>query len=322
MNFTDTELRTWDSRRLRVGREKRKKLMAQVATLIEKLEQAIPTSSPFTVVRFRRAGSLPKATAVYPRGDTGIDADVAVYLDDSRASDYDLMTMHDTLRATVRGVYPTKSDNDFWVQPHTLGMQFHASGLKVDLVPLLAIPGEAEEAWMVASSGAKAHKTNIPGHLSFVRELAKSDSRYRPLVRMAKSWRNHAELNDELGSFSIELVLAHLHATQGAPPTLEEGLQRLLLYIAQSSLQEPITSGHANPTLPGEPVVILDPVNPQNNVAARMSEIDRQAVVSSATAAWETLMTARHNSYKGETNALWCEVFGSSFTVETEEVPA
>jgi hypothetical protein len=228
--------------------------------------------------------------------------------------------MHDTLRAIVRGVYPTKSDNDFWVQPHTLGMQFHASGLKVDLVPLLAIPGEAEEAWMLTSSGAKAHKTNIPGHLAFVRELAKIDSRYRPLVRMGKAWRNEAELYDELGSFAIELILAHLHATQGAPPTLEEGVQRFLLYVAQTKLQEPITFGHANPTLPPEPVVILDPINAQNNVTEWMGDGDRQTVVAAATVAWETLMTASHNSYKGETLSLWREVFGSSFTVETEEV--
>lgn len=322
MNFTDTDLRAWDRRRLRVGREKRKELLAQVATLIEKLEKAIPANSPFTVVRFRRAGSLPKATALHPRGDTGIDADVAVYLDDSDASDYDLMTMHHTLRAIVCSVYPTKSDEDFWVQPHTLGMQFHASGLKVDLVPLLAIPGEPEVAWMVSATGVKAHKTNIPGHLAFVRELANADDRYRPLVRMGKTWRNHAELGNELGSFAIELILAHLHATQGAPASLEEGLQRFLLYIAQTQLQDPIISGHANPTLPSDPVVILDPVNSQNNVTGWMSNQDREVIVAAATVAWETLMTASHNSYKGETLSLWREVFGSSFTVEAEEVAA
>lgn len=322
MNFTDTELRTWDRQRLRVGRDKRKQLLAQVATLIEKLEKAIPANSPFTVVRFRRAGSLPKATALHPRGDTGIDADVAVYLDDSQASDYDLLTMHDTLRAIVRGVYPTKNDNDFWVQPHTLGMQFHASGLKVDLVPLLAIPDEAEEAWMVTSSGARAHKTNIPGHVGFVRQLAKGDGRYRPLVRMGKAWRNHAELGDELGSFPIELILGHLHASKGAPASLEEGLQRFFLYLAQSALQEPILSGHRKPSLPQAPVVVLDPVNADNNVTARMSELDRRAVVSAATQAWETLMTAHHNAYKGETLSLWREVFGPTFNVEAEEVAA
>jgi hypothetical protein len=222
----------------------------------------------------------------------------------------------------VRGVYPTKTDSDFWVQPHTLGIQFHASGLKVDLVPLLAIPGEAEEAWMVTSAGTRAQRTNIPGHLAFVREMANSDKRYRPLVRIGKAWRNHAELADELGSFPIELILAHLNVTQGAPTSLEAGLQRLLLYIAQTQLQDPITSGHGGATLPHDAVIILDPVNAQNNVAARVSDLDRQTVVAAATVAWETLMTAHHNSYKGETFALWREVFGSSFTVEAEEAAA
>ncbi len=322
MNFTDTDLRTWDRRRLRVGREKRSELLAQVSTLIGKLEKAIPANSPFKVVRFRRGGSLPKATALHPRGDTGIDADVAVYLDDSQASDYDLMTVHNTLRAIACGVYPTKHDEDFWVQPHTLGIQFRASGLKVDLVPLLAIPGETDEAWMVTSSGARAHKTNIPAHLAFVREMAEADDRYRPLVRMCKAWRNHVELGDELGSFAIELVLVHLHATRGAPESLEEGLQRFFLYVAQSSLREPILSGHPRASLPQAPVVVLDPCNPSNNVTERMTETDRHAVVSAATEAWETLLTAHHNGYKGETLALWREVFGSAFTVEGDEVAA
>jgi hypothetical protein len=71
MNFTDTELRTWDRWRLRVGCDKRKQLFAQVATLIEKPQTAIPASSPFRVVRFRRAGPLPRAKALHPHGDTG-----------------------------------------------------------------------------------------------------------------------------------------------------------------------------------------------------------------------------------------------------------
>jgi hypothetical protein len=322
MKFTDAELRTWDRQRLRVARPKRNELLAQVGTLIDKLQKAIPANSPFKVVRFRRAGSLPKATALHPRGDTGIDADVAVYLDDSDASYYDLITMHDTLRTIVRGVYPTKSDDDFWVQPHTLGVQFHASGLKVDLVPLLAIPDETEQAWMVTSTGARAHKTDIPGHLAFVRELATADDRYRPLVRMSKAWRNHAELGDELGSFPIELILGHLYTLKGAPASIEEGLQRFFLYLAQSGLQKPILSGHREVPVPQAPVVILDPVNADNNVAARMSDLDRQAVVDAATSAWETLMTAHHTSYKGETLSLWREVFGSSFNVDAEEAAA
>ena len=52
MRYTDAQLRTWDERRLRVGRKKRDELMKQAGNLIAKLETAIPESSAFTVVRF------------------------------------------------------------------------------------------------------------------------------------------------------------------------------------------------------------------------------------------------------------------------------
>lgn len=321
MQLKDSELRNWDQRRLRVSRTKREQLLKQVSNLIDSLTKHIPASSPFKIERFRRAGSLRKATAVHPRGDTGIDADIAVYLDTSEASDYDLATMHATLREIVRGVYPTKNDSDFWIQPHTLGMQFHASGLAVDLVPLIAIEDETEEAWMVSSNGTREAKTSTPAHLSFVGDLAKADSRYRPLVRMSKTWRNEAELGHELSSFAIELILAHLQSEQGPAPSLEEGLQRFFLFVAQSELLVPILSGHASGLEDTGPV-ILDPYNSDNNVASRMTDSERREIVEAATNAWETLMTAHHSGTKTETHALWREVFGSHFTVDAEPVAA
>lgn len=322
MHLTDTELRNWDKRRLRISREKRKSLLSQVSTLITKLESAIPAGSVFTVERFRRAGSLPKATALHPRGDTGIDADIGVYLNDANATDYDLATLHMTLRKIVAGVYPTKADEDFWVQPHTLGIQFRASGLKVDLVPLIAIADETEEAWMVDSTGRRSHKASIPGHLRFVRGEANADARFRPLTRMSKSWRNQNQLQDEIGSFAIELILAHLNRTEGAAPSLEAGIQRFLLYVAQTKLTEPILSGHATDLLPSGRVMILDPVNEKNNVGSRMTGADCDLIARTAETSWGTLVTAQHNSFKGDTTSLWREVFGSSFTTEAEEVPA
>jgi hypothetical protein len=321
MEFTDGQLRTWDNRRLRVARKKREELLKQVANLIGNLEKHIPSSSPFKVERFRRAGSLRKATALHPRGDTGIDADIAVYLDTSGASDYDLATMHDTLRAIVRGVYPTKKDSDFWKQPHTLGLQFHSSGLAVDLVPLIAIEGETEAAWMVTSTGARAGKTSVPAHLKFVGDLAKADDRYRPLVRMAKTWRNEADLKHECSSFAIELILAEIQNEQGPAPSLEEGLQRFFLYVAQTGLKQPILSGHAKYAHTSG-VIVLDPYNADNNVTSRMTDMERMEVVGAAKEAWEALMTAHHSGTKGETLDLWREVFGSPFTIEAQEVAA
>jgi hypothetical protein len=322
MELKDSDLRNWDSRRLRVSRTKRTTLLTQVANLIDELTAAIPASSVFKVVRFRRAGSLRKATALHPRGDTGIDADIAVYLDTSGASDYDIATMHATLREIVRGVYPTKKDSDFRIQPHTLGIQFHSSGLAVDLVPLIAIKDEADVAWMVSSTGRPAAKTNVRAHLKFVGGLAAADSRYRPLVRMAKTWRNEKELGKELSSFAIELILAHLQETVGPAASLEDGLQRFFLYIAQTGLTEAISSGHKSVPESTALVTILDPANSANNVTARMTESERQEIVEEATTAWETLAMARHSSGKTETHSLWREVFGSHFNTDAEAAAA
>jgi len=318
MKYTDTQLRTWDQRRLRVGRKKRDELMAQASNLIDKLEVAIPEASSFGVTRFRRAGSLMKATALYPRADIGIDADIAVYLDDSEATDWDLATLHATLREIAIKVYPTKSAEDFWVQPHTLGLEFRASGLKVDLVPLLVIDGDTERGWMVNSSGQRSHVADIPAHIKFVRDIANGDSRYRPLVRMAKRWRSEAELKEELGSFPIELILAQINAEQGPAETLEVGLQRFFLYLAQSELREPILSGHSSTQPSQSPVQILDPADRDNNVAALVTDAQRAEIVATATTAWETLVTASELGGKGETKELWQEIFGTNFTTEED----
>jgi hypothetical protein len=316
MKYTDAKLRVWDDRRLRVGREKRNELLKQAKGLIEKLEKAIPTSSPFKVVRFRRAGSLMKATALYPRADTGIDADIAVYLDVSSASDWDLATLHVTLREIAIGVYPNKSPEDFWQQPHTMGMEFVASGLQIDLVPLIAIDGDSARGWMVDSMGQRAHLADIPAHIEFVRDIAAKDPRYRPLVRMAKRWRNEAELKKALGSFPIELILAELNTSLGPPSSLEEGLQRFFLYIARSELHDAILSGHSPPADSGDSVVILDPADKENNVTAWISEVQRTEIVAAATTAWETLVLAASVGGKLETEGYWREVFGSGFTTE------
>lgn len=321
MRLTDTQLRNFDQRKLRVGRDKRNDLLKQVRNLIGKLETHIPENSVFKVERFRRAGSLPKATVLFPRGEEGIDADIVVYLNTDGVSDYDRATMLEQLRQIADNAYPTKDPSDFKVQPRTVGILFRESGLAVDLVPVIAVEGETDEAWMVSSNGTKDSKTNPPAHIIHARERADGDSRYRPLVRIGKFWRNRAELKP-LGSFAIELVMGEIQCEQGPAPSLEEGLLRFFQYIAQTELKTPILSGHSNPEMPTDPVVILDPAVPENNVTSWISEIDREEIVQAATTAWETLHLARTVGGKGETLDLWREVFGSSFTIEAEAVAA
>src|SRR5262249_18370302 len=128
---------------------------------------------------------------------------------------------------------------------------------------------------------------------------------------------NHHELDDTLRSFTIELIVCHLQDTQGTPGCLEDGLLRFFLYIAQTELRDPIyfAENGMPKNLPDDRVVILDPVNSENNVASKLADGECGEIISKATEAWECLTTASNNNYQGETVEYWKQVFGRSFVI-------
>jgi tRNA nucleotidyltransferase (CCA-adding enzyme) len=118
--------------------------------------------------------------------------------------------------------------------------------------------------------------------------------------------------------FLIELIVAYLFDRDGTAKSLEEGLQRFYLYVAQSRLQEAITFPELGEvsSFPNDPVVVLDPVNKDNNVAARLTNAEREEIVNAAELAFSTIETAVWKAGKGETLDLWKEVMGRSFTID------
>ena len=87
-----------------------------------------------------------------------------------------------------------------------------------------------------------------------------------------------------------------------------------MLYIAQSKLKEVIQFPENTEPLGcfGDPVVIIDPVQSDNNVAARITESERQQIVNAASEAWET---ANFASVEND-NEVWKELFGPNFKIE------
>jgi hypothetical protein len=130
---------------------------------------------------------------------------------------------------------------------------------------------------------------------------------------MGKQWRNYTEVIP-LKSFAIELIMAHVLATQGKAGSIEQRFRNFLLYIAQSELKEQIRfPENAAPfgTF-SDPVVILDPVYSFNNVTSRISEAERKEIIAAAQEAWETANFASVEN----NNEVWKELFGPSFKVE------
>ena len=319
MTLSDSQLGVFVSKVLHLGPGKRKEFLDQVDNLIRQLRKKITEDSSFKVKGFTKTGSLMKGTVLKPKGDFGVDADIAVFLDVSEAEKDDVDKLHDIIRKLLIAVYPTKVPEDFEIQPRTLGIHFNVSGLDVDLVPVIPIPKEPGYGWQPSSEGAKPVKTSIQGQLDFIKKRRDADPRFKSIVRLLKKWRNENEL-DRFRSFTIELIVSHLYDQHGAAVCLESGLQRFFLFVAQSGLTKPISFPELGTitAYPNDPVVILDPVNKGNNVALRLTVAERQEIVAASEKAWATIEAASWKGGKGETLDLWKEVMGRSFTIDND----
>lgn len=319
MKLTDTQINNFVSKVLHLGKDKRKEYIEQADRLIKKLKATVDANATFNITGFRKTGSLMKGTVLKPRGETGVDADIAVYLSLDETERTEIQKLHATIRKLLRAAYPQKYDEDFQVQPRTLGIHFHESGLDVDLVPVIPIPAEPGFGWQPSSEGAEPVKTSIERQLEFIDGRKAKDPRFRTIVRLLKKWRNEQEL-EKLRSFVIELIVVHIFDTKGPAESLESGIQRFFLYVAQSGLQIPISFPELGKIsqFPKDSVVILDPVNKENNVAMRLTDDERKEIVTSAETAWNTIETASWTDGKQETLDLWKEVMGRSFTIDSE----
>ncbi len=319
MKLNDSQINIFVSKVLHLGQGKRKEYLAQVDFLIESLEKKIKEDASFKVKGFKKTGSIMKGTVLKPSGDLGVDADIAVFLDISESEKDDVDNLHQIIRKLLVAVYPTKKPEDFQIQPRTLGIHFHTSGLDVDLVPVIPIPKQAGYGWQPSSQRGHPVKTSIQGQLDFIKSRRDADPRFKTIVRLLKKWRNENELN-RFRSFTIELIVAHLYDRDGAAGSLEDGLQRFFLFVAQTGLKKPVSFPELGKVtqFPGDPVVILDPVNKDNNVAARLTDDERKEIVAGAEKAWSTIEAASWKGGKGDTLDLWKEVMGRSFTIDED----
>lgn len=307
MRLTDRRLQAYVDGYLALSGEKRNEHRAQVGRLLDKLEAAVATDGTYRILKFRRAGSLEKGTSNTASSGTPVDADVAVYFDDDPDS-FDMASLQGKLKRLLCAAYPQKSPDDFTERNRTFGIKFQESGLEIDLVPIVALDQAADYGWQCSATGGPAVLTSINTHLTFFRDYVGADPSIRPLLRLAKRWRYWTELSG-VSAFMLELTLCSLSAKDGAPGTLEEGIRRLFARIA-IQLDEPIAFEPFDIWKHPKPVVIIDPANPDNNVAARMDSSEKAAFVEAASIALMNITYAQGLEFEGETLDLWEELFG------------
>src|SRR5437773_134627 len=210
MELSDGQLVYFVGKCLKLPQGKRREFLAQVDNLIEGLTRAAEKDSVINIRKFLKTGSLRKGTVLRPRGDFEVDADIAVFLNPDGLSQFDLASLHHRIRLLLCAAYPQKKEEDFTVQPRTLGIVFRVSGMEVDLVPVLPIEGPGDYGWQPSSQGEPPVKTSVAKQLEFIRTRKEKYARFTALVRMLKHWRNHQELDDTLRSFTIELIVSYL----------------------------------------------------------------------------------------------------------------
>lgn len=313
MPLTNTQLRYYDSNVLRLPADKRKKYHEQVDRLIAELSRGVRDKTEIKITRVVKAGSFAKFTILRKTSVDPVDIDVVFYISGRSIDRETLESLNDLIYDLLLKIYPSKAVEDFEIQRKAATVSFVGSGLSVDIVPVIEDESRDGYGWQFDLRDGSSMQTCAPCQIKFVRDRKDRDQDFRTLVRLAKKWRNQTELKP-LKSFTIELIMAYLLDQEGADGSTEQRFRRFLLYTAQSELKERIQ--FLENTGPfgvfSDPVVILDPVCSLNNVAARITETERQQIAGAAREAWET---ANFASAEND-NEVWKEIFGPRFKVE------
>jgi len=315
LSLSNTEIRYYDSTVLRLPADKRNAYHGQVDRLVSALTKRVHEQSGINISKVVKAGSFAKYTILRKTSEDPVDVDVVFYISGRSVDKESLASLTQLIYDALITLYPNKSVENFEIQRKAATVTFVGTGLSVDIVPVIEDPTRAGYGWQFDIHDGTKVQTCAPCQNKFVRDRKDKDHDFRTLVRLAKKWRNRVELKP-LKSFAIELIMAHVLEKNGKDGSIEKRFRDFLLYIAQSGLKEVITFPENGLVFSRftDPVVIFDPVCNSNNVTSRITEDERQEIVTAALEAWETANFASTD----DDIEIWKELFGPRFKVEGE----
>jgi tRNA nucleotidyltransferase (CCA-adding enzyme) len=314
--FGDLDLASFGDKVVNLKREDVDDYREQVNRLRDKLTDHIKKHPDYSLVKMLNSGSVAKGTALRILNDM----DVAVYVKAAEAP-ADEKQLLQWLKERLQEAYSQLKPEQFEVQMHCVTLKFVASGLSVDVVPVL-YEGDGDYGFLIVKSTGDRVLTSIPLHLEFIRKRkARNPVRYAQLVRFIKWWARERKLEDDqfrFKSFIAELICAKLVDTGLSLQDFTVALERVFAYIVTTNLKQRIafTDYYDTTDLPsgnvGE-IELFDPVNPKNNVMARYTKANREAVVNAAADALDAITEARYATTKERATDCWKRVFGLSF---------
>lgn len=289
---------------------------AQAKRLRDKLETYLGEHPDFSLKRMQLSGSLAKGTALRSLNDI----DVAVYISGA-GTPKDIKALLDYLAERLRKAFPNFTPDQVQPQTYSVTVNFKGTGLNVDVVPVLYSGLPDWRGNLVSQEDGSFLETSIPLHLTFARKRKEAKPKdFAQVVRLVKHWaKRQKQENDDfrLKSFITEMILAKLCDEGVDFSDYPEALQAFFTYLARSGLREQIVfTDNYKVSEVGkftDPVRIIDPVNPANNVARLYTDANVSAIVDAALEAGDAIDSALAATTKGKTVYYWQKVFGPTF---------
>lgn len=254
-----------------------------------KLSDYISDDDPYKFVKALRSGSFAKATALRRSDTADFDADIAIYLEDD-GSERNWKDLIAYIERLTRRAYERRTTRRPRFDPNESCVRAEFSvtpKINIDIVPIVAINHPAIPNWGVLPKrdGTLCY-TSVSEHIEFVRSRNDPEHGvpFRKQVRLLKIWRNGAFSGSEQGkvsSFFLELILGKAFDQRRCDLTGDAlgDLSRMIAWIIHDGLESVIHFPDSRVPLSGQPhpgpVVVLDPVNPEDNVAAAWTVHDR-----------------------------------------------
>lgn len=264
----------------------------ELSFLESKLSEYIRQDDPFKFVKALRSGSFAKATALRRSESADFDADLAVYVEAEDADSTDIANLIAYVERLTRRAYEhrTKRRPRFETNESCVRVVFSVTPkINIDIVPIIAIEHDSIPNWgVLPKRDGTACYTSVSEHVEFVRSRNDPEHGvpFRKLVRLVKVWRNGAfsgTAQSKVRSFFLELVLGKAydeqkqHLSGEALPDLSQSIAWIIRHGLATPIYFPDPRVPDGTTAHDAPVVVLDPVNRDDNVAADWTTADRDA---------------------------------------------
>ena len=293
----------------------------QARRIREKLDVYLSENPDFDLKKILLSGSIAKGTALQSINDI----DLACYIGGADTP-RDVIALLDYLSECLRTAFPNFSPDQVSSKTYSVTVTFQGTELDVDVVPILYDGNSQWYGKLVSQDDGSFLETNIPLHLEFInKRKASQEQHFSQMVRLVKFWarRMKKERPDfRFKSFMIEMILSHL-CDQGLNLSdYPDALQHFFTYVARTDMQDKIIFTDYYPEKKVEqfsdPIQVIDPVNPKNNVASLYTHANATAIVDAALEAGDAIDAALAAPTKQETVRYWQNVFGHSFRVGGE----